>query len=164
MQTIALNMLLAVLTVAVTMPAIATVLVSGAWVGATVEGQTSTGAYMVINSDHDVALIGAEAQIAGHAAIHEMRMHGNMMMMMPVERLAVPAGHAVDLDEHNYHVMLDDLKHQVKPGEMVTIRLKFIDAKGGHEDVLVSAVVRELTAHEGHDEQMGHMHDGMGNE
>jgi hypothetical protein len=153
--------MLALAAFAITSPALAQIKVTDAWVRGTVQGQTVTGAYMVIQSDRDTALVGASVEVAGHTAIHEMRMHENMMMMSPIERLAIPAGKSVNLDEHNYHIMLEDLKRQLKPGETVTIKLKFADFKGTQEDVSVTAHVRELSAQSDHSE---HMHDGMGHE
>ncbi len=153
-------LLVLALTAAAT-PAMAQIVVTNAWVRATVAGQDSTAAYLVINSDRDVALVGASSDVSGHAAIHEMRMHGNMMMM-PIERLAVPAGHAVTLDEHNYHIMLEKLSRQVKPGEKIVLARRFVDAKGVGQEVKVVATVRELTAHGGKEVQEGHMNDNVG--
>lgn len=164
---LALRKILAAVAATIALPALAAVDISDAWVRATVQGQSASGAYMVIHSDRDVVLVGVKTDVAQHAAVHEMRMHDNMMMMMPVESLAVPAGMPFVLDERRYHVMLEDLKRQLKPGERVALRLHFADARGGNEEVTVSAIVRELSAssmradHAGHSE---HMHDGMGHE
>jgi len=144
---------------AVMTPAMAAASVSNAWVRATVQGQTATGAYMVINSDQDLTLVGADLDIAGRASLHEMSMHGDMMMMMPIESLAIPAGHPVALDEHNYHIMLEDLRQQIKPGEKIGLTLKFIDAKGVAQTVKVAATVRELASQAApamHMHEMGH--------
>lgn len=124
----------------------AEVVVTNAWVRATVQGQEATAAYMRIQSDHDTALIGAASDVADHAALHEMQRHGEMMMMMPIERIPVLAKSTVVLDEHNYHVMLEGLKHQIKVGETVVLTLRFVDAKGQKQNVTVQAVARELSA------------------
>lgn len=39
------------------------------------------------------------------------------MRMQPVEFVALPAGKAVILDPHSYHIMLIDLMKQVKEGD-----------------------------------------------
>lgn len=136
--------------------AMAGVKVSNAWVRATVEGQSATGAYMTIESDRDLSLVGAGCDAAQRAEVHEMRMHGDMMMMMPVEKLAVGAGHPLVLDEKNYHLMLEGLKRAIRPGEKLAITLRFTDAKGAREDVPVQAIVRELSAHGDGMEHMQH--------
>jgi periplasmic copper chaperone A len=129
-------------------PAMAQVLVTEAWVRGTVEGQTSTGAYMTLSSAHDVTLIGASSEVAGHASIHEMSMHGDMMMMRPVERLQIRAGHPFALDAGHYHLMLEDLKWRLSVGDNVGLDLQFFDTNGVKRVVHVVARVRELTAHD----------------
>ncbi len=140
-------------------PAMAQVVVTEPWVRGTVEGQTSTGAYMTLSSPHDVTLIGASSDVAGHASVHEMMMHGDMMMMRPVERLPIQAGHALVLDEGHYHVMLDGLKRRLNVGDKVSLDLQFLDTNGAKQVVHVVARVRELTAHDSPS-----MHSGMGHE
>jgi hypothetical protein len=143
------------------LPALAQVQVNGAWVRATVTDQSDTGAYMVISADQDVTLTGASSPVSDHAKIHEMKMHGDMMMMMPVERLQIVAGHSLSLDERNYHVMLEGVKRRLQAGEKVPLTLRFVDAKGKALQVEVQAEVRPLDAHDGHDAHAGHMHDSM---
>jgi copper(I)-binding protein len=139
--------------------AMAEVVVTDAWVRGTVEGQASTGAYMTLSTRQDVTLIGASSDVAGHASIHEMKMHGDMMMMRPVERLAIPAGQPFALDEGHYHVMLDGLKRRLSVGDSVRLDLQFLDAKGGRQVVHVVARVRDLAAHDSRN-----MHPGMEHE
>ena len=133
----------------------AQVVVTDPWVRATVEGQTSTGAYMTLASQRDVALASVSAEIAGRASIHEMRMHDDMMTMRPVDRLPISAGHPLALDEGHYHVMLEDLKRRLNPGDKVAMDLHFVDAQGAKQLVHVLAPVRELSAH-----SSPHSHDG----
>jgi copper(I)-binding protein len=140
-------------------PAMAQVVVTEPWVRGTVEGQTSTGAYMTLSSAHDVTLIGASSDVAGRASIHEMKMHGDMMMMRPLERLPIRAGEPVALDEGHYHVMLDDLKRRLNVGDKVGLDLQFLDRNGAKQVVHVVAQVRELDAHDSPP-----MHSGMGHE
>jgi hypothetical protein len=137
----------------------AQVVVTEPWVRATVEGQPATGAYLMVSSAHDVTLIGASSDVAGRASIHEMQMHGDMMTMRPVERLPIPAGHPVALDEGHYHVMLEDLKRRLNVGDNVNLELQFLDPNGAKRVVHVVARVRELATHD-----PAHMHSDMGHE
>jgi len=139
--------------------AMAQVVVTEPWVRGTVEGQASTGAYMTLKSAHDVTLVGASSDVAGHTSIHQMQMHGDMMMMRPVERVQIHAGHAFVLEEGHYHLMLDDLKRRLNVGDQVGLDLQFLDADGTKQVVHVVARVRELAAHDS-----PHMHSGMGHE
>lgn len=124
--------------------AVAQVVVTDPWVRATVEGQTSSGAYMTITSDHDLSLVGASSTVAGHVMIHEMRNHNGMMMMMPVERLPLPAGKAVALAPGHYHVMLEGLTRRIRVGDTVPLKLRLLDAHGVEQTVEVNAPVRAL--------------------
>jgi copper(I)-binding protein len=121
--------------------------VSQAWVRATVAGQGTTGAYLRVESDQEVALVGASADVAAQVQMHEMRMDGSMMTMTQVQRLTVAPGHPLVFDEHGYHFMLEGLRRQVRAGERVELKLHFVDRAGVPQDVATSAIVRELSAH-----------------
>jgi hypothetical protein len=148
-----------VLLLACSAAATAQIVVTKPWVRATVEGQPATGAYLTVSSAHDVTLIGASSNVAGHASIHEMQMHGDMMMMRPVQRLPIPARHSVALEEGHYHVMLEDLKRRLNVGDNVELELQFLDANGAKQVIHVLAPVRELATHD-----PAHMQSGMGHE
>ncbi|HTO49476.1 MAG TPA: copper chaperone PCu(A)C [Burkholderiales bacterium] len=124
----------------------AQVTVSDAWVRGTVPGQTASGAYMQLKSADGATLVGAESPVAGIVEIHEMRTEGNTMRMRGVEKLALPAGRAVELKPGGYHVMLMDLKAPLKKGETVPIKLKVRSKSGQTQDIEVKAEVRDVTA------------------
>ncbi|MEW6761664.1 MAG: copper chaperone PCu(A)C [Pseudomonadota bacterium] len=126
--------------------------VSEPWVRATVPAQKVTGAFMRVQSAAPARLVGVQADVAGRAELHEMAMDGQTMRMRRVEAIELPAGKPVNLASGGYHVMLFDLKRQVKEGESVAITLTVQDAGGKKQDVKVTAPVRPLTysAHSGH--------------
>ena len=102
-------------------------------------------------------LIEARSSVAGVVEIHEMKMENNVMKMRQVDGLDVPAGKAVELKPGGYHVMLMDLKEQMKEGASVPVTLVFEGADKKRETVEVKATVRSLTGtaakkdpHEGH--------------
>lgn len=130
----------------------AQVTVSEPWVRATVPAQKVTGAFMRVQSAAPARLVGVQADVAGRAELHEMAMDGQTMRMRRVEAIELPAGKPVNLASGGYHVMLFDLKRQVKDGESVAITLTVQDAGGKKQDVKVTAPVRPLTysAHSGH--------------
>lgn len=130
----------------------AQVTVSDPWVRATVAAQKATGAFMRVQSAAPARLVGVQSEVAGRAELHEMAMDGQTMRMRRVEAIELPAGKPVNLASGGYHVMLFDLKRQMKEGESVAITLKVEDAAGRKQDVKVTAPVRPLTysAHSGH--------------
>jgi hypothetical protein len=124
----------------------AQVAVTDAWVRGTVTGQKATGAFMQLKSLADTALVAAASPVAKIVEIHEMKMEGGMMKMSAVDRLALPAGKAVDLKPGGYHVMLMDLVKPLKDGEIVPMQLTFEDKAGKKQTVEVRAAVRPLAA------------------
>jgi len=127
-------------------PALAQVTVSDAWVRGTVPGQKATGAFMSIKSASDAALVSASSPVAGIVEIHEMAMEGGVMKMRAVPKLPLPAGKPVELKPGGYHVMLMDLKQQLKEGDTVPVTLAFTDKDGKKVTQEVKAPVKALTA------------------
>ena len=127
------------------LPAAAQVTVTEPWVRGTVAGQMATGAFMKLQSAKDARLIEAASPVAGVVEIHEMAMENNVMRMRAVKALSLPAGRAVELKPGGYHVMLMDLKQQLKEGEVVPVTL-VVESAGKRETIEVKAPVRAPTA------------------
>jgi hypothetical protein len=132
--------------------AFAQVSVTDPWIRATVPAQKVTGAFMRVQSALPARLVGVQTEVAGRAELHEMAMDGQTMRMRRVESIELPAGKMVDLASGGYHVMLMDLKRQVKEGQAVAVTLTVQDAAGKRRDVKVNVPVKPLThsAHAGH--------------
>ena len=124
----------------------APVTVDGAWVRASVQGQKATGAFMRLTASEATRLVGAASPAAGVTEVHEMKMEGDVMKMRAVTGLDLPAGQAVELKPGGYHVMLLDLKGQVKDGEVVPVSLVFEGKDGKKQTVEVKAPARPLNA------------------
>lgn len=118
--------------------------VDDAWVRATVAGQQATGAFMTLTASTDSKLLAVQSPAAKIVQVHQSTMKNDVMSMQPVESVALPAGKAVSLDPHGYHVMLIDLVAQVKEGDTVPLTLIVENAKGEKESVEVQAPVRAL--------------------
>jgi len=137
--------------------AFAQVAVKDPWIRATVPQQKATGAFMQISAPQDTRLVEAKSPVAGVVEIHEMKMENNVMKMRAIPGLDVPAGKAVDLKPGGYHVMLMELKEQMKDGASVPVTLVFEGKDKKRETVEIKATVRPLAggaakkdAHEGH--------------
>jgi hypothetical protein len=115
---------------------------ANAWVRATVPGQSVAGAYLDITSAAPAALIAAESPVAGKAELHTMTMDGGVMKMRPVEKIELPANQAVNLKPGGYHVMLIDVRRELKAGERVPLKLVVRDGKGVKSALQVDAEVR----------------------
>ena len=138
--------------------ALAQVTVKEPWVRATVANQTATGAFMQIIAATDTKLVDVNSSAAGITEIHEMKLENNVMKMRAVDNVALPAGKTVVLKPGGYHVMLMDLKAQVKEGDTIPLTLVFEGKDKKRETVEVRALAKSLTGapvksgatHEGH--------------
>ena len=128
--------------------AVAQTTVKDAWVRGTVAEQKASGAFMKITSAGGGKLLSVSSPVAGVAEVHEMAMEGTTMRMRAIPSLALPAGQAVDLKPGGYHVMLMDLKQQLKAGDMVPLSLVIEGKDGKRETLQLQAPVRALGAPE----------------
>ena len=124
----------------------AQVTVKEAWVRATVPQQQATGAFMQISAAQDTKLVSASSPVTPVVEVHEMAMQDGVMRMRQVPSVVLPAGKTVELKPGGYHVMLLDLKQQVKVGDTVPLTLVFEGKDGKRESLEVKAPVRALNA------------------
>ena len=127
------------------------------WVRATVPQQKATGVFMQLTAAKDAKLVSASSPVANVVEIHEMAMDNNVMKMRAIPGLALPAGKAVDLKPGGYHVMLIDLKAQVKDGDTVPVTLVVEGTDGKRETIELKAPARPLSAAPKQDAGMGAM-------
>jgi copper(I)-binding protein len=128
-----------------TSAAFAQVTVGDPWVRATVPAQKTAGAFMQLRSATATRLVGVQTPVAGRAEVHQMGMEGQTMRMQKVDGIDLPAGQTVNLASGGYHVMLFDLKRQLKDGEQVPLTLTFVGADKKRENVTVQVPVKPLT-------------------
>ena len=103
-------------------------LITQAWSRQTPSGAKVAGAYLTIENKGATAdrLVSGSADIAGRFEIHEMAMDGGVMKMRPLDNgIAIDPGKTVKLAPGGYHVMLMDLKGQLKQGDKVPVTLQF---------------------------------------
>jgi copper(I)-binding protein len=108
--------------------------------------QKATGAFMQITSRQGGRLVSASSPVAGVVEIHEMSMDGDVMRMRAVPGVDLPAGKAVELKPGGYHVMLMELKQQLKPGDSVPVTLVVQGRDGKRETLEFKAPVRDLAS------------------
>lgn len=93
-------------------------------------------------------LVAASSRVAGRVEFHEsmatampmgsmngIPMRGEMLSMKPLAAIGIPAHGKRVLAPGGYHLMLVDLRHDLKAGETVPLRLHF--ARGGWISVAV---------------------------
>jgi len=131
-------------------PLLAQVQVKDPWVRATVPQQSGTGAFMQLSSPTDARLVSVSSPVAGIVELHEMKMENDVMKMRAVSAIDLPAGKGVELKPGGYHVMMMNLKGQMKEGDTVPLTLVVEDKDGKRQTLEVKAPVRPLTASTGH--------------
>lgn len=126
--------------------AAAQVSVTAPWVRATVPAQKSTGAFMHLQSAHDMRLVGVSSPLAAAIELHHSTMDGSMMKMRQVDSIDLPAGRGVNLASGGYHIMITGLKQQLKDGDVVSMTLVLEQKNKPHkrESVTVRVPVKPL--------------------
>ena len=120
-------------------------IVSEPWIRGTVAQQKVTGLFVQLTSAKGGKLLSASSPVAGVVEIHEMSMDGSTMKMRAVPNgVDLPAGKAVSLKPGGYHVMLMDLKQQLKAGDTVPVTLVIEAADKSRETLEIKASVRAL--------------------
>jgi periplasmic copper chaperone A len=104
--------------------------VEGAWVRSTAPGQQGTSAFMKLTAQKTMQIVGVSTPVAGTSDLHEMKREGDVMKMRGLDKLELPAGRTVALTPSGYHLMLQDLKQQLRPGTTVPLTLVLRDANG----------------------------------
>ncbi len=117
----------------------ADVIISDAWVRANAPGQSVGAAYMTLKSPQDSNLFHVESPATGSVEIHSMSVTNGVMKMRALETLPLQAGKPEKLAPGGFHLMLFDLKKQLKAGEQATFTLSFKDKAGKvtHQDVVL---------------------------
>jgi copper(I)-binding protein len=123
--------------------ALAQVTVTDPWIRATVPQQKSAGAFMQLKSATPARLVEVRSPL-GRGEIHGMHMDAGVMKMYPVKDIDLPAGKVVNLASGGYHVMLFNLKQQLKDGEKVPLTLVVEDDKHQRQEVNVSVPVKPI--------------------
>jgi copper(I)-binding protein len=146
-KTASLLTVLAAVAAFTSLPSLAQTTVAEPWIRGTVPQQKATGMFASITSTKGGKLVSASSPVAGLVEIHEMAMDGNVMKMRALANgLELPAGKAVALQPGGYHVMLMDLKQQLKAGDAVPVTLVVEGAGKVRETIELAVPVKALNA------------------
>ncbi|OKI47509.1 copper chaperone PCu(A)C [Micromonospora sp. CB01531] len=99
------------------------------WVKAADKGMTAAFGTLVNDGDTDVTVTAAATDVSP-MELHEMTMKDGKMVMQPKQGgIVVKAHGSTTLQPGGEHLMLMDLKQQVKAGDELTFTLTFADGK-----------------------------------
>ncbi len=115
------------------------VMVSDAYTRAVPPGQPNSASFLTVinHSSQGAALVGASSSAAKVVELHNHTMNNGMMQMRRVDKIDLPAGGTVKLQPGGYHVMMIGLHKDLKPGDMVELKLVFAD---GSEKAVMAPV------------------------
>ena len=103
--------------------------IEGAYARASIPNVPNSAAFFVIknNSDKDIAITSANSDIAEKNELHTHIKENEMIKMMKIEKLVVPAKSSLELKSGGDHVMLMGLKKELKAGDEINLELSFSD-------------------------------------
>jgi len=117
------------------------IMIHDAWVHSAPPNVKVLAAYLTVmnNSDEARALVKVTSGMFSKVEMHKTEMHGDMMKMIPQEKVIVPAGGSLLLKPGGYHLMLIKPSSVPKKGDEVDLELIF---DNGH-NIKINAPVRE---------------------
>lgn len=98
------------------------------WTRATPAGAKIAGGYLVVTNTGSAPdrLLGGSSEVSGKVEIHEMAVKDGVMTMRGLpDGLVIKPGEKTELKPGSYHLMLMDLKRQLKEGESIKATLNF---------------------------------------
>lgn len=111
-----------------------------AWVRSALKGE-NTAMYLILHNHTDVddALIGVSADVASVVELHVTTVTNDVMQMSLLESIEIPAGDEVEFVTGSYHIMLVDLKQDLKVGDEIMVTFDFEH----YADVTVNVPVQD---------------------
>jgi len=107
----------------------AAVVAHDGWVRLPAASKSETAFYVEMenHSPQSRAVVAVSSDVADKAEMHKMMMEGDMMGMMPIDKIDIPANGKASLSPNGMHVMLFGLKKKIAAGDKVTVTLKLDD-------------------------------------
>ena len=105
------------------------------------ESGGNSAVYFVIQNHNSAAdkLVGASTDIAGATEIHESKMDGDVMTMNHMDTVLLKPSTQVEFKPGGLHIMLINLKQDLKMGDEVVVTLHFENSP----DLTITAPVKD---------------------
>lgn len=122
------------------------IVVTEAWIR-WLPGDVPAGGYLTLRNDGDQAaqLTGVSSPAYGMVMLHRTRMQGGVSHMDPVSEITVAAHQTLRFAASGYHIMLEQPRQAVHPGDHVPVTLRFADGS----TIEANCEVRGPTANNG---------------
>lgn len=121
----------------------ANVEISDIYARASVPNNKNSAIFLTIKNiaNTDISITQASSDVSSYTELHTHINENGMMKMVKVEKLKIPANASLELKPGSDHIMLFDLKKQLKAGDSVSLELKFDD---GDSKIIENILVKEL--------------------
>lgn len=119
------------------------VTVENAYARAVPPGQPNSAAFLTLvnTSDTDHSLKAAASPVAATVELHTHTNNNGVMEMRQIPQIDVPANGKAELAPGGLHIMLIELRQELKAGESVAVTLTFEDGS----TTVVDAPIKEVT-------------------
>jgi periplasmic copper chaperone A len=124
-------------------PAAGGVEVRNAWMRPATQGGNGA-VYLVIRSSAEDELLSVTSDVAEALEMHMSMMSGDVMEMHQLQSVPLEAGKEVIFEPGGLHIMLVNLKQDLKTGDQVELTLHFRN----YQDIPLSVPVQDMPASE----------------
>lgn len=119
-------------------------IVSKAWVGESVPGQTTATLQMNVTTVKAVTLLSATSPVAENIEIHSLMKHRGAMKVQVVNKLALPEHSTSIFGSRGLFLMMTGIKQPLKTGERIPVNLLVSFADKKTKTITAEAEVRAL--------------------
>lgn len=119
-------------------------IVSKAWVGESVPGQTAATLQLNLTSIKPVKLMSVSSPLAASVEIHSLTMHKGAMKMQIVNSLSLPEHRTTTFGSHSLFLKMTGIKQPLTIGDRVPVSLVFTFADKQSKTISADAEVRKM--------------------
>ncbi len=114
-----------------------------------VKGNPGAAYFTLHGGEKDRTLVKITSPVVGNAEMHDMKTENGMAMMVPIEGgLPVPKGATISFQSGGKHVMLYNIKPDLKAGDTINLTFEFAD--GSKETAPAKAIAAGGEAEHSH--------------
>ena len=119
-------------------------IISKAWVGESIPGQTTTTLQLNLTTIKPVNLISVSSPIAESVEIHSLMKYKGEMKVQVVNSLPLPDHRTTTFGSHGLFLMMTGIKQPLKIGDQIPINLTFTFADKQSKVISANAEVKRM--------------------
>jgi len=119
-------------------------IVSAAWVGESIPGQTTATLQLNLTTVKPVKLMSVTSPLAGSVEIHSLMKHKGAMSVQIVDSLQLPEHRTIIFGSRGLFLMMTGIKQQLNIGDKVPVNLMFAYPDKQTKTIAAVAEVRKM--------------------